>query len=113
LAAFRIILIFTVFILLLVLALMNAQETTTVRVFHALFEDAPVAFVMLYSFAFGALCVGIFTLVSEIQLRARLRRQSREIDSLMEELRAFRNAPLEDSSTADSAGSPQDPDRDR
>ncbi len=112
-AAFRIILIFTVFILLLVLALMNAQETTTVRVFHALFEDAPVAFVMLYSFAFGALCVGIFTLVSEIQLRARLRRQSREIDSLMEELRAFRNAPLEDSSTADPAASPQDAGRDR
>jgi len=99
---FRIMLILTVFILLLILALMNAQETTTVRVFHALFEGTPVAFVMLYSFAFGALCVGVFTLVSEIQLRARLRRQSREIDSLMDELRAFRNAPLEESSTGDS-----------
>jgi uncharacterized integral membrane protein len=111
-AVFRIVLILTVFILLLILAIANAQETTTVRVFHALFEDASVALVMLYSFAFGALCVGIFTLVSEIQLRARLRRQSREIDSLMEELRAFRNAPLEDSPTTDSAVISQDEDRD-
>jgi uncharacterized integral membrane protein len=112
-AAFRIILIFTVFILLLILALMNAQETTTVRVFHAMFKEAPVSFVMLYSFAFGALCVGVFTLVSEIQLRARLRRQSREIDSLMEELRAFRNAPLDDVSNADSDDASDDEDRER
>ena len=55
----------------------------------------PVAFVMLYSFAFGALCVGIFTLVSEIQLRSRLYRQKKAQDALMEELRALRNAPLE------------------
>ncbi len=94
-AVFRIVLILVVFVLLLILALMNAQELTLVRVFHATFKDTPVAFVMLYSFAFGAICVGIFTLVSEIQLRARLRRSRREIDALLEELRAFRNAPLE------------------
>jgi uncharacterized integral membrane protein len=92
---FRIVLVLIVFILLLILALMNAQEPTTAKVFGAVFEDVPVAFVMLYSFAFGALCVGVFTLVSEIQLRARLRRQSREIDALMDELRDFRNAPLD------------------
>lgn len=92
---FRVVLLLIVFVLLLVLALTNAQELTTVRVFHATFRDAPVAFVMLYAFAFGAICVGIFTLVSEINLRTRLRRQRREIDALMEELKAFRNAPLE------------------
>jgi uncharacterized integral membrane protein len=112
-AVFRIVLILIVFILLLILALTNAQETTTVRVFHALFEDASVAFVMLYSFAFGALCVGVFTLVSEIQLRARLRRQNREINSLMEELRSFRNAPLEDSASPDTANTSQYEDKDQ
>ncbi len=94
-AIFRIVLILLVFILLLILALMNAQETAIVRVFHATFEQTPVAFIMLYSFAFGAVCIGVFTLVSEIHLRARLRRQHKDIDALMEELRAFRNAPLE------------------
>lgn len=93
---FRIILTLIVFIALLVLALMNAQEITTARVFHATFRDVPVAFIMLYSFAFGAVCVGVFTLVSEIQLRTRLRRQNRNIEALTEELRAFRNAPIED-----------------
>jgi hypothetical protein len=74
---------------------MNAQDVATARVFGATFEDVPVAFVMLYSFAFGALCVGVFTLVSEIRLRSRLRRQQRELDALLEELRDLRNAPLE------------------
>jgi len=50
---------------------------------------------MLYSFAFGALCVGIFSFVSEIQLRSRLYRQKKSQEALMEELRALRNAPLE------------------
>ena len=111
-AVFRIVLILIVFVLLLILALMNSQETTTVRLFHAVFEDAPVAFVMLYSFAFGALCVGIFTLVSEIQLRARLRRQNREVDALTEELRAFRNAPLEDSAPPDTQDAWEGEDKD-
>lgn len=92
---FRIVLLLVVFVLLLVLALMNAQDVATARVFGATFEDVPVAFVMLYSFAFGALCVGVFTLVSEIRLRSRLRRQQRELDALLEELRDLRNAPLE------------------
>jgi uncharacterized integral membrane protein len=92
---FRIVLLLVVFVLLLVLALMNAQDIATARVFGATFEDVPVAFIMLYSFAFGALCVGVFTLVSEIRLRTRLRRQQRELDSLLEELRDLRNAPLE------------------
>lgn len=92
---FRIILVLIVFILLLVLALMNAGEPATVWVFGTTFEQVPLALVMLYSFSFGAVCIGIFTLVTEIQLRGRLRRQRREIDALLEELRAFRNAPLE------------------
>ncbi len=106
---FRLVMVLVVFILLLVLALMNAQELTTARVFHTTFENIPVAFVMLYSFAFGAVCIGIFTLVSEIQLRARLRRQRREIDALMEELRAFRNAPFEPVSPE---GEPRDSEED-
>ena len=92
---FRIVLTLLVFILLLILALMNAQELTTARIFTATFQNVPVAFVMLYSFAFGALCIGVFTLVSEIQLRARLRRQDKDIEALTDELRAFRNAPLD------------------
>ena len=92
---FRVVLVAVVFVLLLVLALMNAGETARVWLFGKTFESVPLALVMLYSFAFGAVCVGIFTLVTEIQLRARLRRQRREADGLLEELRAFRNAPLE------------------
>lgn len=93
-AVFRIVLILLVFIVLLILGVMNAQELTNVWLFRE-FERVQLAVVMLYSFAFGALCVGVFTLISEIQLRVRLRRQRREIDALTEELRAFRNAPLE------------------
>uniref|UniRef100_A0A7C4CA37 DUF1049 domain-containing protein n=1 Tax=candidate division WOR-3 bacterium TaxID=2052148 RepID=A0A7C4CA37_UNCW3 len=90
----RIILILVSFVLLFVLGWQNVQELTTVRIFYRTFFAVPVAFVMLYSFAFGALCVGIFTIISEIQLRARLARQRREMDALTEELRALRDAPL-------------------
>jgi len=90
----RIVLILLCFVLLFVLGWQNVQELTTVRVFYRTFFAVPVAFVMLYSFAFGALCVGIFTIISEIQLRARLIRQRKEMDALTEELRALRDAPL-------------------
>ena len=92
---FRVILILLAFVVVLVLALTNSQTMTNAVVFNKTYYDVPVAFVMLYSFAFGALCVGIFTLVSEIQLRSRLYRQKKAQDVLMEELRALRNAPLE------------------
>jgi uncharacterized integral membrane protein len=90
---FRLILILLAFVILFILGWQN-QSTTTVQVFFRTFYDVPIAFVMLYSFAFGALCVGIFTIVSEIRLRSRLHRQRQEIDALTEELRALRNAPL-------------------
>ncbi|MCX6843663.1 MAG: LapA family protein [candidate division WOR-3 bacterium] len=92
---FRVILMLLAFVVVLVLALTNSQTMTNAIVFNKTYYDVPVAFVMLYSFAFGALCVGIFTLVSEIQLRSRLYRQKKAQDALMEELRALRNAPLE------------------
>ncbi|HTW90360.1 MAG TPA: LapA family protein [bacterium] len=92
---FRVILILLAFVVVLVLAITNAQTMTSAVVFTKTYNNVPVAFVMLYSFAFGALCVGIFTLVSEIQLRSRLYRQKKAQDALMEELQALRNAPLE------------------
>jgi uncharacterized integral membrane protein len=92
---FRVILILLAFVVVLVLALTNSQTMTSAVVFNKIYYDVPVAFVMLYAFAFGALCVGIFSLVSEIQLRSRLYRQRKTQDALMEELRALRNAPLE------------------
>ena len=92
---FRVILILIAFIVVLVLALTNAQNTATAVVFNKTYFDVPVAFVMLYAFAFGAVCVGVFTLVSEIQLRTRLHRAKKEREGLMEELRALRNAPLD------------------
>jgi len=91
----RILLILVAFILLFILGWQNVQTVTTVHVFHRTFDNAPLAFVMLYSFAFGALCVGLFMVISEIRLRSRLHRQRREIDALTDELRALRNAPLE------------------
>ena len=91
----RVILILLAFVVVLVLALTNSQTVTNAVVFNKTYYDVPVAFVMLYSFAFGALCVGIFTLVSEIQLRSRLYRQKKAQEALMDELRALRNAPLE------------------
>lgn len=92
---FRVILILLAFVVVLVLALTNSQTTTNAVLFNKTYYDVPVAFVMLYSFAFGALCVGIFSVVSEIQLRSRLYRQKKAQEALMEELRALRNAPLE------------------
>ena len=92
---FRVILILLAFLVVLVLALTNSQTMTNAVVFNRTFYDVPVAFVMLYSFAFGALCVAIFAAVSEIQLRSRLYRQKKTQDGLKEELRALRNAPLE------------------
>ena len=93
---FRIVLVLLVFTLLLLVGLPNAQRTADVDLFGAKLFDIPVVFVMLYSFAFGAVCVGVFTLVSEIRLRLRIRHQKREIAALTEELSSFRNAPLDD-----------------
>ena len=91
---FRVILVLLAFIVVLLLALPNAQQAVEVRIF---FRDyhATLAEIMLYSLAFGGVIVGIFTLVSEITLRARLHRQRRELDALTEELRLLRNAPLD------------------
>ena len=91
---FRIILILVAFVILFILGWQN-QTPATVRVFFRTFYEVPIAFVMLYSFAFGALCVGLFTIISEVRFRSRLHRQRQEIDALMEELRALRNAPLD------------------
>ncbi|MEO0081631.1 MAG: LapA family protein [candidate division WOR-3 bacterium] len=94
---FRVVLVLVVFVVLLVLALMNVEEPVRVWLFGQTYEQVPLALVMLYSFAFGAVCVGIFTIVTEVQLRARLRNARRETEALLEELSAFRNAPLEPS----------------
>ncbi len=92
---FRVILVLLAFLVVLVIAITNSQTVTDAVVFTKVYTKVPVAFVMLYSFAFGALCVAIFSVVSEIQLRSRLYRQRKVQDALMEELRALRNAPLE------------------
>lgn len=91
---FRIILILIAFVILFTLGWQN-QTAVDVQVFGRTFYNVPLAFVLLYSFAFGALCVGIFTIVSEIRLRTRLHKQHKEIEALTDELRALRNFPLE------------------
>lgn len=94
----RVALILIAFVLLLILGISNAGgHADAVDVFGRRYDYVPVALVMLYSFAFGALVIGIFSVVSEIQLRTRLHRQRKEMDALMDELRALRNAPLESS----------------
>jgi len=102
----RVVLILLAFITLFILGWQN-QTTTTVQVFFRTFYEVPLAFVMLYSFAFGALCVGIFTIISEIRLRARLHKQRQEIDALTEELRTLRNLPLDVIAT-DTSGTKED-----
>jgi hypothetical protein len=79
----------------MVLGWSNTNAWVDVNVFGRVFEQQSLALVMLYAFAFGAICIGVFSLVSEIQLRTRLHRQRKEMDALMDELRALRNAPLE------------------
>jgi|UniRef100_A0A7V3PSC4 uncharacterized integral membrane protein len=91
---FRIILILIAFVILFILGWQNQCPVSEVKVFFKTFYDVPVALVMLYSFAFGALCVGIFTIISEIRLRNRLAQHRKEMEALTEELRALRNAPL-------------------
>ncbi len=102
---FRIILILLAFVILFILGWQN-QETVTVHIFYRTFYEVPVAFVMLYSFAFGALCIGIFTIISEIRLRNRLAQQRKEITALTDELRALRNLPLNVISETPSADNP-------
>ena len=92
----RVALILLAFVLLLILGVSNASgHADAVNVFGRVYDFVPVALVMLYSFAFGAIVIGIFSVVSEIQLRTRLHRQRKEMDALMDELRALRNAPLQ------------------
>lgn len=97
----RIILVLAVFIVLSVIGWSNTSAHADVNLLGRIYYGVPVALVMLYSFAFGALCIGILSLVSEIQLRTRLRRQRLEMEALLEELRALRNAPLDDSEKPD------------
>lgn len=91
---FRVILILLAFVILFILGWQNQYPVEKIQVFFKTFYDVPVALIMLYSFAFGALCVAIFTVISEIRLRARISQQRREIQALTEELRILRNAPL-------------------
>ncbi len=92
--ALRIALIIVILIAGSILAIFNAQELVTVRVFWQKYENTPLAVVMLYAYALGLLTVGIFAAISEIRLRREIQRERKEKEALLEELQALRNLPL-------------------
>lgn len=91
----RIIIVFIVGILLIVLALQNANYVSDVKVFYRIYQQLSVSVIMLYAFGFGLIVAGFFWLVSEIKLRTELRKQKKENEALLSELTALRNLPLD------------------
>ncbi len=91
----RIIIIFTIGVLLIILVLQNAMPVEKVKVFYKEYSNISLAVVMVYAYLFGLVTAGIFWLVNEIKLRNQLHKQKKENEALMSELVALRNLPLD------------------
>lgn len=91
----RIIIVFTIGVLLIILVLQNTMPVEKVKVFYKEYSNISLAVVMLYAYLFGLVTAGIFWLVNEIKLRNQLHKQKKENEALMSELVALRNLPLD------------------
>ena len=91
------ILVFLALALLLVgLAMLNAEHRITVYYFPgAAIRDVPVFLVILGSMFLGVVVAGIVSVVDQLRLRLRFRELEREIRGLRSELRELRNLPVE------------------
>lgn len=91
----RIIIVFIIGILLVYFALMNTTPISELNVFGKIYKNIPLSIIMLYAFVFGLVVAGFFWLVNEIKLRTELHHRKKENESLLAELSALRNLPLD------------------
>jgi len=90
----RSVLVFTVVVLVLVFAIGNVGNTTTLRLFTRTYIDVNLNLVLLGAVLFGAATSFFIMIFREFALRSVIRKLRRSNMRLDDELTALRNLPL-------------------
>ena len=90
----RSVLVFTVVVLVLVFAIGNVGNTTTLRLFTRTYVDVNLNLVLLGAVLFGAATSFFIMIFREFALRSLIRKLRRSNLRLDDELTALRNLPL-------------------
>ena len=93
--ALKIIVGFIIVGILLVFLILNGNQSVDVNVFGRIFHNIPLSLLVLYSFLFGIISMGILAFINEIKLRRALSKVNSEARKMKEELDALRNLPIE------------------
>ncbi len=93
--ALKIIIGFVIVGVLLIFLILNGGQSVDVNVFGKVYHNIPLSLMILYSFLFGIISMGLLAFINEIKLRRELSRTSREMKKMKEELDTLRNLPLE------------------
>ncbi len=93
--ALKIIIGFVIVGVLLIFLILNGGQSVDVNVFGKVYHNIPLSLMILYSFLFGIISMGLLAFINEIKLRRELPRTSREMKKMKEELDTLRNLPLE------------------
>jgi uncharacterized integral membrane protein len=90
----RSVMVFTVIVLVLVFAIGNVGNSTTLRLFTRTYTEVNLNLVLLGAVLFGAATSFLIMIFREFALRSLLRKLRRENIRLDDELTALRNLPL-------------------
>ena len=93
--ALKIIIGFIIVGVLLIFLILNGNQSVNVNLFGKIFENIPLSLLVLYSFLFGIISMGLLAFINEIKLRKALSRANSEVKKMKEELDALRNLPIE------------------
>jgi uncharacterized membrane protein YciS (DUF1049 family) len=92
----RWVLIFLFILVMLLVAIQNAEQEVTVRLFTQEYTNVHLALVLYASFAVGMAFVFLFTAVYVLKQKSSMHKLMKENRKIKEELNRLRNANIED-----------------
>ena len=90
----RAIIIIILFFALLILAVLNSEESVSMNFYWRTLRDVPLIFVIFASLLVGVIIAGIIGLAENMRLRMTQRQLRREIKRLEEEVNSLRHLPI-------------------
>ncbi len=90
----RTIIIIVLFFALLILAVLNLEESVSLNLYWHTLTDIPLIFIIFTSLLVGVIIAGLTGLAENIRLRLTQRQLRREIKRLEEEVNSLRHLPI-------------------
>ena len=94
--AFRIFLILLIIALIVGFSMLNAQQTVSVNLLRARYENVPLVYVAYWAFLAGMLVTFVLGLSYVLKVYTDLREQRKETKRLSTEITALRNRSIEE-----------------